>query len=68
MKNFVNLKKLKKNILLAFILLFAITSTFADKARFYQNGKVIDTMYVDSVEGLRVRDKPALKSNRLCGL
>ena len=68
MKNFVNLKKLKKNILLAFVLLFAITAAFADKSRFYQDGKVIDTMYVDSVEGLRVRDKPALKSNRLCGL
>ncbi|WP_191014192.1 SH3 domain-containing protein [Treponema zioleckii] len=41
---------------------------FADTSRFYEGGKVIDTMYVDSQEGLRVRDKPSLKSNRLCGL
>ena len=63
--NFVNLRK---STVFAFILLFALTAAFADKARFYQNGKVIDTMYVDSAEGLRVRDKPSLKSNRLCAL
>ena len=59
---------LRKSILFALVLLFAITSAFADKSRFYQDGRVIDTMYVDSQEGLRVRDKPSLKSNRLCGL
>ena len=63
--NFVNLRK---STVFAFVLLFALTAAFADKARFYQNGKVIDTMYVDSAEGLRVRDKPSLKSNRLCAL
>ncbi|WP_191015604.1 hypothetical protein [Treponema zioleckii] len=59
---------LRKSRLFAFVLLFAMTAAFSDKARFYQNGKVIDTMYVDSTEGLRVRDNPSLKSNRLCGL
>lgn len=63
--NFLNLRK---STVFAFILLFALTAAFADKSRFYQNGKVIDTMYVDSAEGLRVRDKPSLKSNRLCAL
>lgn len=29
---------------------------------------VPDTMYVNSVEGLKVRDKPSVKSNRLCRL
>ncbi len=43
-------------------------SLFADKSRFYENGKVIDTLYVDSEDGLKVRDYPSLKSNRLCGL
>lgn len=55
-----------------FCILFTFTvlalSVFADKSRFYKDGKVIDTMYVDSVDGLRVRDKPSLKSNRLCAL
>ncbi len=33
--NFVNLRK---STVFAFILLFALTAAFADKARFYQNG------------------------------
>ena len=50
-------------------MVFALcVSAFADKSRFYEDGKVIDTMYVDSPEGLRVRDAPSLKSNRICGL
>ena len=65
MKKFENCRK---SILPAFVLLFILTAAFADKSRFYQDGKVIDTMYVDSAEGLRVRDNPSLKSNRLCGL
>ncbi len=63
------IKKVIKVILLALVLFLESTlCVFADKSRFYQDGKVIDTMYVDSAEGLRVRDKPSLKSNRLCGL
>ena len=41
---------------------------FANKSRFYEGGKVIDTMYVDSEDGLRARDFPSLKSARLCSL
>lgn len=57
-----------KKLLFALILLAGTTLAFADKSRFYENGSVIDTMYVDSKEGLRVRDKPSLKSNKICGL
>ena len=59
-----------KKLILIFTMIFTIgvSLAFADKSRFYENGSVIDTMYVDSPEGLRVRDKPSLKSNRLCGL
>ena len=58
-----------KKLFLIFTLIFVTgISAFADKSWFYENGKVIDTMYVDSLEGLRVRDKPSLKSNRICGL
>ena len=53
-------------ILFSFILL--LNFVFADKSRFYENGKIIDTMYVDSEDGLKVRDYPSLKSNRICGL
>ena len=53
-------------ILFSFTVLF--TLAFADKSRFYEDGKVIDTMYVDSEDGLKVRDYPSLKSKRLCGL
>ncbi|MBR0098849.1 MAG: SH3 domain-containing protein [Treponema sp.] len=59
---------MKKLISILFTFTSLALSVFADKARFYQAGKVINTMYVDSAEGLRVRDKPSLKSNRLCAL
>ena len=62
------LKSMKKLICILFSLTVLVASSFADKNRFYENGKVVDTMYVDSAEGLRVRDNPSLKSNRLCGL
>ena len=59
-----------KKLILIITMIFTLGTSlsFADKARFYENGKVIDTMYVDSPEGLRVRDNPSLKSNRICGL
>lgn len=59
---------MKKVICILFTLTVLFVSAFADKSRFYENGKVIDTMYVDSEDGLKVRDYPSLKSNRLCGL
>lgn len=59
---------MKKIVCVLFFLIFLVFSTFADKSCFYENGKIIDTMYINSEEGLRVRDYPSLKSNRLCGL
>ena len=59
---------MKRSLLIFLLLSFAIISVFADKSRFFDNGKVIDTMFVDSENGLRVRDKPSLKSKRLCVL
>ena len=59
---------MRKIICVLFSFTVLALSVFADKSRFYQDGKVIDTMYVDSADGLRVRDRPSLKSNRLCGL
>ena len=59
---------MKKKILLLLLLFNALALAFADKSRFYKDGKVIDTMYVDSEDGLKVRDYPSLKSKRICGL
>lgn len=59
---------MKKMILLFSALIFSAGLVFADTTRFYKDEKIIDTMYVDASDGLRVRDKPSLKSNRLCGL
>ncbi len=59
---------MKKIVCILFSLTVLVASIFADKSRFYENGKVIDTMYVNSEDGLKVRDYPSLKSNRLCGL
>ena len=59
---------MKKGICILFSFVILLTSIFADKSRFYENGKVLDTMYVNSEEGLRVRDYPSLKSNRLCSV
>ncbi len=59
---------MKKVICILFSFLILLTSVFADKSSFYENGKAIDTLYVDSEDGLKVRDCPSLKSNRLCAV
>ncbi len=59
---------MKKFILIFCLVLFALAETFAETTRFYEKEKVIDTMYVNSDSGLKVRDYPSRKSNRLCGL
>ena len=62
------LRFLWKKIIALFAVSSLCASAFADKARFFEDGKVIDTMFVDSPEGLRVRDGPSLKSKRICGV
>ena len=59
---------MKKTFLLFAAAVVLSSVAFADKSRFYEGGKVIDTMYVDSEDGLRARDFPSLKSARLCAL
>lgn len=59
---------MKKVFCVSFILMILGNFVFANKSRFFKNGNVIDRMYVDSDDGLRVRDKPSLKSNRLCAI
>ena len=59
---------MKKLFLILSVAVVLSSVAFADKSRFYEGGKVIDTMYVDSEDGLRARDFPSLKSARLCAL
>ncbi|MBQ1591806.1 MAG: hypothetical protein II077_07175 [Treponema sp.] len=59
---------MKKIISALLVTTFVMAAAFADKSLFYENGKVLDTMYVNSEDGLKVRDLPSLKSNRICGL
>ena len=57
-----------KSFIVLFVLLNIISFAFADKNYFYENGKIVGTVYVDASDGLRVRDYPSLKSNRICAL
>ncbi|MBO7638777.1 MAG: hypothetical protein J6S91_07350 [Treponema sp.] len=56
-----------KKLTAAMVIIFmaGISLAFADKTRFYEKGKVLDTMYVDSPEGLRVRREPSLKAIKI---
>ncbi|MGF7110517.1 hypothetical protein J2Z29_003099, partial [Treponema pedis] len=49
---------MKKTFLTFLVSILTITSVFADRNNFYENGKVIDIMYVNSEDGLKVRDYP----------
>ena len=58
---------MKKSILLILSLLL-IFPLSAKSNKYYKNEKLINTMYVNSLEGLKVRDTPALSGKRICGL
>ena len=60
-------KKMKKTIIfiLALLLIFPIS---AKSSRYFKNENLINTMYVNSLEGLKVRDTPTLSGKRICGL
>lgn len=59
---------MKKRILLFFCLIICCFPLFANKERFYEESKILRIMYVNSVEGLRVREKPDLNSKKICTL
>lgn len=58
---------MKKYIVLfiSFILVFQLA---AESNKYYKNAKSVNTMYVNSFEGLKVRDAPNLSGKRICGL
>ena len=56
-------RKMKKNLLI--LIVFFITSIlFALNSEYFNNTK-IDILYVDLIEGLRIRDTPGLTGNRI---
>ena len=60
---------MKKLICILFTFTVLLAYIFADKSRFYEDGKIIDNMYVNSGDGLRVRDKPGLTgTNKIVSL
>lgn len=60
-------KNLKKFVLyiLTGLMIFSLS---AESKKYYKNEKLKNTMYVNSLEGLKVRDNPDLSAKRICGL
>ena len=58
---------MKKNILLILTVLFLFPLS-AETSKYYKNNSLKNTMYVNSPEGLKVRDNPSLSGKRICGL
>ena len=57
-----------KKFVLLILISFLIFPLSAESKKYYKNEKLIKTMYVNSPEGLKVRDNPSLSAKRLCGL
>ena len=55
---------MKKNLLLL-IVLFSSALVFSLDADYFKNNKNIDHLYVNSPEGLRIRNKPALSGDKI---
>lgn len=63
------LASMKKIIIVLFLFAFACADFWADStSRFYRNGELLDTMFVNSPEGLKIRDGEGLKSVRIAGV
>ena len=58
---------MRKTILFALVLLNAFYAFSADKMRFYLGGK-LNGQYVDSEDGLNVRDEPSLSGKKIAKL
>ncbi len=54
-----------KKIFSILIVLISLTNIFAEDFNFYKNNPTIDLMYVDSPEGLRIRNQPSLNSEKI---
>lgn len=57
-----------RRIALAICAALLASAACADRAGFFKDGKPLGRMFVDSAEGLRVRERPSLGAARVCGL
>lgn len=57
-----------KKIIVTVIISLLLTSLYAQNTKYQENGKLIKTCYVNSIEGLKVRDTPSLSGKRVAGL
>ncbi len=57
-----------KKSFMAILVLLALLPLYAGTNKYFKNQKLVNTMYVDSLEGLRVRNEPSLSAKRVCGL
>lgn len=56
---------MKKVFLFLTITIVTLAGIFADKNSFYKDGQLVDVLYVDASSGLRVRDNPTLKAQKI---
>ncbi|MCR4734337.1 MAG: hypothetical protein K5829_04965 [Treponema sp.] len=62
-------KSLESEKIFVFLLILSVAFNLsAESKKYYKNKKLINTMYVNSLEGLKVRDTPNLSGKRICGL
>lgn len=61
-------KERMKKIFVFLLILSVAFKLSAESKKYYKNKKLINTMYVNSLEGLKVRDTPSLSGKRICGL
>ena len=59
---------MKKKLFLIFAALFLTCLLTAEQNKYYKKDRLVNTLYVNSIEGLKVRDTPSLNGKRICGL
>ena len=62
--NLIKKEKMKKYFILS-VLIFCSNFLFSLDAKYFENNKNIDYLYVKSPEGLRIRNKPDLSGNKI---
>lgn len=62
--NLIKKEKMKKYFILS-VLIFCSNFLFSLDAKYFENNKKIDYLYVKSPEGLRIRNKPDLSGNKI---
>lgn len=63
-----NQEKMQRKLMLIFAALFLTCSLSAEQNKYYKKDRLVNTLYVNSIEGLKVRDTPSLNGKRICGL